>query len=119
MLMKLVESRGDLTLLPPAVLRLNLDADPASAPVPRRTGPAGARLVARPAESRRTESDALRSDRPKGDSWWTARASAGVSPGFTKSEILAEGPFDPALPDGLFERLGAVLALLSQSLVAG
>jgi len=117
MLMKLVETRGDLTLLPPAVLKLNLDVDPASAPAPRRTGPSGARLVARPAEPRKPESDAFRPDRNRGESWWTARASAGVVPGFTKSEILAEAPFDPALPGGLFERLGQLLDQLSQSLV--
>jgi transcription-repair coupling factor (superfamily II helicase) len=117
MLMKLVETRGDLTLLPPAVLKLNLDVDPASAPAPRRPGPPGARLVARPAEPRKPESDAFRPDRNRGESWWTARASAGVVPGFTKSEILAEAPFDPALPGGLFERLGQLLDQLSQSLV--
>src|SRR5688572_19841062 len=117
MLMKLVATRGDLTLLPPAVLKLKMDVAPASAPAPRRPGPPGARLVGRPAEPRKTESDAFRPDRNRGESWWAARASAGVGPGFTKSEILAEAPFDPALPGGLFERLGQLLDQLSQSLV--
>jgi hypothetical protein len=41
-----------------------------------------------------------------------------VKPGFTKGEILAEDPLDPARAGGLFERLGQLLEQLSQSLVA-
>jgi hypothetical protein len=59
----------------------------------------------------------LRDETP-GGSWWTARAGSAVQPGFTKGEILAEGPFDPAAPGGLFERLGSVLEQLTRSLVA-
>jgi hypothetical protein len=100
MILKLVQSRGDLTLLPPAVLRLDLEAPksrPAisTAPLSR---PDGKRLV-----------------KP---SWWTERASAGVAPGFTKEEIQADDPLDPSRPGGLFERLSEVLGQLSQSLVA-
>jgi hypothetical protein len=77
------------------------------------------RLIARPAptESRPRESDSLRDD-PPGGSWWIARAGSTVQPGFTKGEILAEAPFDPSTPGGLFERLGSLLEQLTQSLVA-
>jgi transcription-repair coupling factor (superfamily II helicase) len=103
LVLNLVQGRGDLTLLPPAVLKLNLEA-------PRR----------RPAKAGRGESDRMpgRVSSAAG-SWWTARASSAVQPGFTRDEILAEGPLDPAKPDGLFERLGELLEQLSQSLVAG
>jgi transcription-repair coupling factor (superfamily II helicase) len=120
MVLRLVQGRGDLTLLPPAVLRLNLDASPervagASTGVTR---PDGVRLVrSRPAEPARPESHAVRQAGLE-SSWWTARAAAGVSPGFTREEILAKDAFDPATPGGLFERLRDVLGQLSQSLVA-
>jgi hypothetical protein len=42
-----------------------------------------------------------------------------VSPGFSRTDILAEAPPDPAAPGGLFERTGALLAQLSQSLMTG
>jgi hypothetical protein len=53
------------------------------------------------------------------DSWWTARAKATVKPGFTRDEILAEVPPDPAAPGGLFQRLEDLLGQLSQSSVTG
>ena len=115
MILNLVQSRGDLTLLPPAVLRLDLSADPRprQEPLPKPVTGKG-RLVPRPApaEIRRSESDPVRAG-----SWWTARAVSAVQPGFTKGEILAEGPFDPAKPGGLFERLGSLLDQLTESLV--
>ena len=101
----LIQRRGDLTLLPPAVLRLDLarpEATPEpSPPLPRRLRPAG-----RPVE------DVSRS-------WWTARATADVSPGFTRDAILAEAPPDPTEPGGLFDRLGRLLDHLSRSLITG
>jgi transcription-repair coupling factor (superfamily II helicase) len=111
LLAQLVESRGDLVLLPPAVLRLDLSRpEGVRREVPRARVPArGTRLV----KSRRSEAD---DDTP---SWWTARATAAVEPGFTKTEILAETPPDPSAPGGLFERLGALLDQLSRSMVTG
>ena len=81
--------------------------------------PGRGRLVTRPApaETRPRESHPQRDDAP-GGSWWTARAGSTVQPGFTKGEILAEAPFDPSTPGGLFERLGSLLEQLTQSLVA-
>jgi transcription-repair coupling factor (superfamily II helicase) len=120
MILNLIQSRGDLTLLPPAVIRLDLTADPSPRPAPEpRVMTGKGRLVTRPApaESPSPESHRLRDTAP-GDSWWTARAGSTVQPGFTKGEILAEAPFDPATPGGLFERLGSLLDQLTQSLVA-
>ena len=95
---RLLQSRGDLTLVPPGSLKLDLgkpaDAAPDSAP---RLRPGG-----RP--------------QPQGPttSWWTARATSDVEPGFTRDAILAEAPPDPAQPGGLFDRVGAVLEQLSE-----
>ncbi len=126
MVLKLVQTRGDLTLLPPAVLRLDLEASrlrPAGS-LPPSGKPGGARLIrpaapTPPAEVRRPESHPIPNGPSGGSgSWWTARASAGVAPGFTKDEILAVDPLDPSRPGGLFERLNDVLGQLSQSLTA-
>jgi transcription-repair coupling factor (superfamily II helicase) len=121
MILKLVQSRGDLTLLPPAALRLNLDLPavrPAGSPPASSARPVGVRLVRpSPAESTRPESHRMPAS-GSGSSWWTTRASAGVSPGFTKEEILAADPLDPAREGGLFDRLGDVLGQLSQTLTA-
>jgi transcription-repair coupling factor (superfamily II helicase) len=102
MLLKLMSSRTDLTLTPPAVLRLALNAQPT--------------------ERSRTESKAgtrgTRTTPGASVSWWTARASSAVVPGFSRELILAEIPQDPSAPGGLFERLGELLDQLSQNLVA-
>jgi transcription-repair coupling factor (superfamily II helicase) len=103
----LLERRGDLTLLPPAVLRLDLskpEEAPARPRVPRRPGgPA-------PTASRGDDVSS---------SWWTARATAEVAPGFTREAILAEPPPDPSEQGGLFDRVGRLLDHLSRSLVTG
>jgi hypothetical protein len=59
------------------------------------------------------------SEEPEETSWWTARATSGVAAGFTREEILAEVPPDPAAPGGLFERLGEVLTQLSVPTLPG
>jgi transcription-repair coupling factor (superfamily II helicase) len=97
MILRLVQSRPDLTLLPPAVIRMDLKASGVFS--------SRKRLEKTP--------DVLAPV-----SWWTARATSEVAPGFTRQAILAETPTDPAAPGGLFERLGQVLDQLSQSLVA-
>ncbi len=90
-LVALVRQRGDLTLVPPAALRLNLD---------------GAQSIAgaRPARNQR------------GRSWWTARArEAEVRPGFTKAEMTRAAKDDPRAVGGLFERVGSVLSELLEA----
>jgi transcription-repair coupling factor (superfamily II helicase) len=104
-LARLVERRGDLTLLPPAVLRIDL------------TRPDE---VPRASETRRAASKpSTPGPEAEEGSWWTARATSAVAPGFTRDEVLARPPFSPDRPGGLFERLGVVLEELSRSLVAG
>jgi transcription-repair coupling factor (superfamily II helicase) len=118
-LLRLVQNRGDLTLLPPAVLRLDL-ARPIAPPEgrPASFNPPPGRLA------RRSE-PGLRPKRPASvestdsNSWWTSRATAAeVTSGFTREAVTAEKPPDPAAPGGLFERLGQVLGQLSQGLIA-
>jgi transcription-repair coupling factor (superfamily II helicase) len=92
-ILKLVQTRGDLQLLPPAVLRLDISKAPG--------GKAGR-------DPRREE------PRQATTSWWTARATAEVTPGFTREAILAETPPDPAVRGGLFERVDEVLTQLAE-----
>jgi transcription-repair coupling factor (superfamily II helicase) len=108
-LLNLVKSRGDLTLLPPAVLRLKLDGQHPSPP----DGRPGTKAVPAAAGKlvRRDQDD----DAPS--SWWAARAKSEVAPGFTRGEILAEAPADPAAPGGIFERLRGLLEQLMKGLV--
>jgi transcription-repair coupling factor (superfamily II helicase) len=97
-----VKARGDLTLLPPAILKLDLTkpADPAETACGAQT-----RSKKRPAQATQ--------------SWWTTRAKAGeVTPGFSREIILAPGAMDPRAPDGLFERLDDVLTELSRGVKA-
>ncbi len=50
----------------------------------------------------------------RGQSWWTARATAGeVIPGFTKDEILRKPEADPRAEDGMFARLEGLLQKLA------
>ena len=67
MLLKLIKSRRDLTLLPPAVLRLALD----------RPGRTARRAESAPVDGRQA------CQRIRGVSWWTARASSAWRPGST------------------------------------
>jgi transcription-repair coupling factor (superfamily II helicase) len=81
-LAELIQSRGDLTLLPPAVLRLDL-TKPEEAPE------GAGRRLRRPLPARNLPGGVS-------SSWWIARARSEVTPGFTRDEILAELP--PDLP---------------------
>jgi len=110
-LVALVRQRPELTLVPPAALKLNLagigdrglgigkqpsrPANPQSLiPSPRKSG---ARSAAAP-------------------SWWVARAKAGeVKAGFTKAEMTRAPSENPRAPGGVFERVGGLLSdLLDQ-----
>ena len=88
-LVALVRQRGDLTLIPPAALKINLDGTRDSGAVPRKDSGKKAR------------------------SWWTVRAKeTEVRPGFTKEEVLRPAKDDPRAPGGIFERVGGVLSEL-------
>jgi len=85
-LIKVVQGQPGATLVPPASLKLDLDAD-------------GHKGLRRPRQE---------------TSWWTARATAGaVTAGFTKEAILRKPEGDPRAEGGMFPRLEELLERLS------
>jgi transcription-repair coupling factor (superfamily II helicase) len=117
-LVALIGRRGDLTLVPPAALRLSLDVAGGSSLV------AGTKALAShqpPANRQQPPASGHRKSGARSQaaapSWWTARARAGeVTPGFSKAEILKPThKEDPRAPGGVLERVGGVLSdLLDQ-----
>jgi hypothetical protein len=98
-LVALVRQRRDLTLIPPAGLKLSLDGAGTGTPPAR--PPAAGKASGR---ARKVE---------HAPSWWTARAREGeVRPGFTKQEMLRPAKDDPRAPGGVFERVGGLLSEL-------
>jgi transcription-repair coupling factor (superfamily II helicase) len=91
-LFRVIQARGDVVLLPPATLKLDLRGSEKKA-------------AARPKKG---------GDPVAGGSWWAARAKAGeVAPGFTRDEILRPAKEDPRADGGLFVRIGGLLRELS------
>jgi transcription-repair coupling factor (superfamily II helicase) len=89
-LFRLVQQRGDLRLIPPATLKVDLKAAGTSRKAAGRPNPVA------------------------GGSWWTARAKAGeVAPGFSRDEIMRPVKEDPRLEGGLFTRVSGLLRDLS------
>jgi len=135
-LVRFLKDRPDVTMVPPAMLKLELKPGAA----PRRPGPGvptgpthglgpgparhpgaggtlavpGAPRVPRtgaPLEPSRQR----QASRGGGMSWWTARArEAEVKPGFTKEEILRPVKEDPRAPDGVLTRVGELLSRLAE-----
>jgi len=100
----LVQERGDLQLVPPNSLKLELK---------RREPGIGNRepekIVAH-VPSPKTQALRPKAKLQRKPSWWTARATAGeVTPGFTKAEILKQAPEDPRAPDGVLNRVTELL----------
>jgi len=90
-LFRIVQERGDVVLVPPATLKLDLKKQ---TPLPT-SGRKGRDPVA-------------------AGSWWAARAQAGeVAPGFTKDEIMRPAKEDPRAEDGVFSRVSGLLRDLS------
>ena len=111
-LVALVRRRPDLTLVPPAALRLSLEVAGGLGLV---AGTSASRSgQKRPATSRQSPATSLR--RAPAPSWWTARAREGeVKPGFTKAEMLKPAKDDPRATGGVFEQIGGLLSdLLDQ-----
>jgi hypothetical protein len=101
-LFRVVKERGDITLVPPATIKLDLKAmapiKPAQAPGGRRKG----------------------SDPVAGGSWWAARAQAGeVTSGFTRDEIMRPAAEDPRGDGGIFVRVSSLLRELSGGSLMG
>ncbi|MBI3262968.1 MAG: transcription-repair coupling factor [Acidobacteria bacterium] len=115
-LVRLVNARPDLSLIPPASLKLDLRVSPDAgrhAPAhPTARGKWGAMTSGGPPPRR---AGRLRSvEDEAAASWWTARATAGeVTPGFTKEAILKPSAEDPRAPNGVFMRVGRLLSELA------
>jgi hypothetical protein len=106
-LVALVRQRPDLTLVPPAALKLNLDGARQAGAEARGGAPKPESKAANPARGSSRYANAA-------PSWWTARARAGeVTPGFSKEEILKPTKEDPRAPGGVLERLGSLLRELA------
>ena len=128
-LVALVRQRPELTLVPPAALKLNLDGADGKSNLGRAEGeglrapgaPTSPKASSSPIASSSPQPSAL-SPKKSGKyanaapSWWVARAKTGeVTAGFTKANILKPAKEDPRAPGGVFERVGALLSdLLDQ-----
>ena len=108
-LISLVQERGDLKLLPPSTVRLDLKYTASASASPPSPSPA----TARPGLAARPQSHLQKGRIPKVQrkpSWWVARATTGeVTPGFTKAEILKQAPEDPRAPDGVLVKVTDLL----------
>jgi transcription-repair coupling factor (superfamily II helicase) len=109
-LARLIESRGDLEFLPPTVVKVDLA---------RPVRPVRSQMPARPTGPVFLTRREAVAQEDMHESWWTSRATSEVTKGFSREEILADAPPDPAAPGGLFERLGTVLEQLSEPGLAG
>jgi transcription-repair coupling factor (superfamily II helicase) len=108
-LVALVRARPDLTLVPPAALKMALD-EVAPAEI-RGSGGEGRKAAAIQSPPPGPRKPGARSQ--AAPSWWTARAREGaVKPGFSKEEILRPKKDDPRMAGGVFERVGGVLSEL-------
>jgi transcription-repair coupling factor (superfamily II helicase) len=102
-LFRVVQQRGDVTLIPPATVKLDLNKG--------RVPKAPAQAVQSPSVSSRPKKG---KDPVAGGSWWAARAQAGeVAPGFTRDEIMRPAKEDPRAEDGVFVRVSGLLRELS------
>jgi transcription-repair coupling factor (superfamily II helicase) len=106
-LVALVRQRPELTLVPPAALKLNLagigDRGLGPGEPKHKSGVTAARA--------NPQSPIPNPRRAPAPSWWVARAKeGGVKPGFTKAELTRVQADDPRAPGGVFERVGALLS---------
>jgi transcription-repair coupling factor (superfamily II helicase) len=120
-LLRVVQTRGDVVLQPPATLKLDLRAPTGTGGredgrTGREVGRTGREVGRTGREDGRTggRGDGRARQRGQSASWWTARARAGeVTAGFTRDEILKPAKEDPRGEGGLFPRVGGLLRELS------
>jgi transcription-repair coupling factor (superfamily II helicase) len=97
----LVRERGDLQLLPPSTLKVDLKK-PATQPAPTKPSVDALKKAHQGRQGFRRER--------REPAWWTARATTGeVTPGFSKAEILKPKEEDPRAPGGILERVEELL----------
>ncbi|HUR49265.1 MAG TPA: transcription-repair coupling factor, partial [Acidimicrobiales bacterium] len=105
-LFRVVQQRGDITLIPPATVKLDLKKPVGSE---RRPPVARPQPVSPPKRSKKG------ADPVAGGSWWAARAQAGeVTSGFTKDEIMRPAAENPRAEGGVFVRVSGLLRELSE-----
>ena len=112
-LVALVRLRPELTLVPPAALKLDLSM--AEGRGLRASQPPASPKAAAPVSPKPLALSPKRSGKyaNAAPSWWVARAREGeVKPGFTKADILRPAKEDPRAPGGVFEQVGALLSEL-------
>jgi transcription-repair coupling factor (superfamily II helicase) len=98
-LFRVVQERGDIALVPPATVKLDLRA---------------ATAVRRPVSTGPTGRTKGKTDAVAAGSWWTARARAGeVTGGFSRDEIMRPAREDPRAEGGVFTRVAGLLRELS------
>jgi transcription-repair coupling factor (superfamily II helicase) len=101
----LVNRRPDVTLVPPASLRLTAAPPPTVAPPP---------VVKRPGKPELHRREVGRKPEPKQSSWWTQRATSGtVAPGFNREELAKPTKTAWDTPGRLFDQVKAVLTELT------
>jgi hypothetical protein len=108
-LLTLVRERPELTAVPPAALKFNLDgaAETGSGKASQQPARPPSPPSPVPSPSRRGR-ETLKGHAP---SWWTARArETEVKPGFTKAEMTRSAKENPRAPGGVFERVGGLLS---------
>jgi len=102
-LVKVVHEWPGAVLVPPASLKVDLDAEAGRKAPPYTVEGRKSSGAGRPFTGRQRET-----------SWWTARATTGeVKAGFTKEEILRKPKQDPRAEGGMFSRLEALLDALA------
>jgi hypothetical protein len=116
-LVALVRQRPDLTLVPPAALRLMLDMADGSGltakSLPASKPPAGPHQPSAVSHQPSAISHKKGKYANAAPSWWVARArDAEVKPGFTKADVQRQAKEDPRAAGGVFERVGALLSEL-------
>ena len=107
----LIQERGDLTLVPPNTVKLDLKyREPGAGsgePEKVMSSKSGSRLPVPGSQQGKLRLQAKLKQKP---SWWTARATAReVTSGFTKAEILRQAPEDPRAPEGVLVKVTELL----------
>jgi transcription-repair coupling factor (superfamily II helicase) len=109
-LFRVVQQRGDITLVPPATLKQDLKKPAAGGRPAQPARPAPGRPEPLPPKRGLRKGP----DPVAGGSWWAARAQGGeVTSGFTKDEIMRPAAENPRADDGVFVRVSDLLRELS------
>ena len=110
-LFRVVQRRGDVMLVPPATVKLDLKKTAVSVTQPAPPRPP----AARPSQIPPPRGKRKGGDPVAGGSWWAARAQAGeVTSGFTKDEIMRPATENPRSDDGVFARVSGLLRELAE-----